>query len=150
MKPILFILLVLINTAFITPGNDCFDCKWGAEFDQSDIQIKSKLVERVSANIIVSVENIGTCVWKKNEVYLNIKVMTKPPRSASVSAIFKEGVKHPLYIDNIANGETGVFRITFNPLPDVPEGAQYGLQFTLMYKGKVVGSPVNKYLKYED
>lgn len=137
---------------FLLLGNDphpkkAESCKPAARFSSSEIEEVSPLEERASSNFEVYVRNTGDCVWKKADVHIEVKVITKPPRvSFSTASVFKERVKHQMYNDNIEKGKNGIFKIRFDPVP-VP--GQYGLQFTMKYKNQTLAS-ANKYLKCED
>ncbi len=150
MKKIFFsaVCIILLTAARTSAPEDCFYCKWDSEFGDNDILIRSRLEERVSSEIQVVIENSGDCVWKKNEVYIKIKVVICPARTTSeANNTFKVNQKHYMETDNVEKGEDASFRIKFNA---VPTGGQYNLEFTLMTKsGSPIGKPVRKYLLYK-
>ena len=138
--------LLLISGSRHTEKSD--DCKPAASFSSSDIEVVYPLEERSSSTVEVFVRNTSDCIWTKSDVHMEVKVITKPPRTTiSVSSVFKERVKHQMYNDKIAKGKNGIFKIRFDPVPGCT--GQFGLQFTMKYKNQTLAS-ANKYLKCED
>lgn len=118
-------------------------CVWDADFSESDIKHSpSKLESRVSPTFQFDATNKGTCVWRKNEVYVKVTVK-KTPKSVSSSeanSIFKTSQKFYLNNDYVTKGGSGRFIMKFNSVVDA---GPYELEFVIMNKdGKRISDEV--------
>ena len=125
-------------------------CKWKASFVISDIRVMGKLETKVLSSLQIDVQNEGTCVWKKNEVYMKAKVHTVP-RGADKSdaeASFNTSQKFYLNNDHVTKGGTGRFILKFDQIG--VEG-MYVLELVVINKaGEEISKPVQYRLKYTD
>lgn len=146
MKKILFLPVFLTLSLLLQA--QC-PCSVKAEFDASDIRAMSKLEWKVSGDFMITVENIGTCGWDKDKVWVQIetKVRPKEAEQSEVDRSFKKMVKHYMTSGSVcAPGETAGFKIRFD---SPPYPGRYQIVVRLIAEGSTIATAESRAIDWK-
>lgn len=117
MKKVLF--LAALFFLYSLTNAQC-PCSVKAEFDASDIRAMTKLEWKVSGDFMITIENVGTCGWDKDKVWVQVETKVRPKEAdqSEVDRSFKKLVKHYMTSGSVCQpGETAGFKIRFDSPP---------------------------------
>jgi hypothetical protein len=118
------------------------ECVFDAQFSSSNISMPATLYPDQKGQVTITVENIGTCIWKGNEVELKVSIY-KGPSGAKVQ-------RDELVPSAELYAQTTGYREHYKFIYEM-EGpyylGEYTLEFVMIYKGQKFGDVVKKTIK---
>lgn len=135
----IFLLLTGVLTAQIKSQQECV---YDGKFSASNINMPATLYPDQKDDVEITVENIGTCNWRGNEVEMRVSIYRGP----SGAKVQRDELipSAPLYAPE--TGYRGTCRFLYKIEGPYYLG-EYTLEFVLMYKGQKFGDLVRKTIK---